>query len=78
MTHLRNLSTQVMILTWAFQEIDKLQDILFGLLTPCNIFKMDTDIVFNYPGLGFTYPKEASSPPATKSSCHRPLPCCKK
>lgn len=78
MAHLRNLGTQVVVLMWALQEGDELQNIKFGLLTPGNITKTDTGVVFNYPGFGFTYAEEASPPHTAKPFCRWSQPCCKK
>lgn len=78
MAHLWDLGSQVLVLPRILQEVDKLQNLHFGLLTACNVPESHANVAFYYLGFGFTHAKGVSSPPTSPTSTHWSLPCGKK
>lgn len=74
MAHLWDLGSEVLVLLRVLQEVDKLQNLQFGLLTTCNVLKPNTDVVFYYLGFGFTHAKGVYSPSTSTTSGQRSLP----
>ncbi len=70
MAHLWDLGSKVLVLPRVLQEVDKLQNLQFGLLTARNVLESNADVVFNYLGFGFTHAEGVNSPPTSTTSCH--------
>lgn len=46
MAHLWDLGPQVLVLPGVLQEVDQLLNLQFGLLTACDVFESNTDVLF--------------------------------
>lgn len=74
MAHLWDLGSQALVLLGIFQEVDKLQNLHFGLVTACDILESNASVVFYYLGFGFTHAKGVSGPPTTTTPDQRSPP----
>lgn len=60
---------EVLVLLWVLQEVDKLQDLHFGLLTAGDIFKLHIDVVLYHFCSRLPHVK-GPSPPTPGASTH--------
>lgn len=69
-SHLGDLSSEVLVLLWVLQEVDKLQDLNFGLLTAGHVLELHADVVSHHFGRRLAH-AEGPAPPATDASSQR-------
>lgn len=73
--HLGNLGSEVLVLLWVLQEVDKLQDLHLGFFTPGHIFKLHINFVLHHFCRWLTQAK-GSTPSTANASSHWSSPQC--
>lgn len=67
--HLGDLGSEVLVLLWVLQEVDKLQDLQLGLLAAGHVLELHLNVILHHLRRRLTHAERPASP-ATGASSH--------